>query len=509
MILVVNFGGQYAHLIARRIRDLGARSEIVYWRDAQTTVDETRPSGIVLSGSPASVLASDGPQLDARFFESGIPILGICYGIQMIAHIFGGSVEHGKAGEYGRELLSLTAYDPLFEGLEPKESVWMSHGDQVAVLPAQWRRLGATRTCPYAAMRHPDLPLYGVQFHPEVVQTEKGERIFSNFVFGICRAPRDWRLPDIKSDIIQAMRSRVGPDAHAMVAVSGGVDSLVAAALMRAAVGDRLHCVFVDTGLLRKGEARETEEFFRSAGFHNFHALDANALFLDRLRNTVDPEGKRRVIGHAFADVFREWMGRAPQPCRFFVQGTTYPDRVESGAVKGAAVIKSHHNLVIPADFGFEIIEPLKDLYKDEVRRIGIFLGLPRERVWRHPSPGPGLAIRIVGRAVTPELCAIVRSADAIYTEELLRSGEYARIWQAFAALLPGSAVGVRGDDRHEGYIIVLRAVDATDGMTADWYRMPYDVLERAASRITREIPSVARVMYDVTSKPPATIEYE
>lgn len=509
MVIVLNFGSQFAHLIARRIRELGVKAETLPFHAPASRIASFNPSGIILSGSPASVLEKGSPRPDKGIFDLGIPLLGICYGEQVMAHMLGGRVQKGKRREYGRESLSITS-NPLFRGLGRKQVVWFSHGDQVVRVPRGFAAIAATQGCRYAGMANLKKNFFAIQFHPEVTHTQHGKQILSNFLFHIAKAQKDWKIGRIASELEHSLREFVGKD-HVVIGISGGVDSLVAATVLYKAIGPHLHAVFVDTGLLRKDEGEAVSRSLRKQGFKNLHVVDARHIFLSRLKGKVDPEEKRKIIGHTFIEVFeRVIKGElARYPIKFLAQGTIYPDRIESAeASKHASKIKSHHNLTLPAAMNLKILEPLKEFYKDEVRTLGTFLGLPKELLWRHPFPGPGLAIRIVGE-ITPERLNILREADAIFTEELKRTKEYEKIWQAFAVLLPIRSVGVMGDARTYEYMISLRAVDSVDGMTADWHKIPPELLELISSRIVGAVRGVNRVLFDITQKPPATIEYE
>jgi GMP synthase (glutamine-hydrolysing) len=509
MIVVLNFGGQFAHLIARRVRDLGVKAEILHGDASVEAVAALKPSGIILSGSPHSVL-ENGPLPDTKVFELGVPILGICYGHQAMAHLLGGAVTKGTVREFGKEILSVKKKDKLFKGLSTTEIVWFSHGDQVRKLPKGFAVTASTKSCAYAAFADEKKGFYNIQFHPEVTHTVHGKKILSNFIFGICKAKKDWNMKSVAARIVSDLKKEIGPQS-VVVGISGGVDSLVAATLLHKAIGNRLHAVFVDTGLLRKGEVESVSKALRSRGFKNLHVIDASAMFLSRLKGVSEPEEKRKIIGHSFVEVFEKTLGEELKkyPIAYLAQGTIYPDRIESAATgTHASKIKSHHNLTLPPEMKLGLIEPVKDLYKDEVRRVGEELGIPHDMVWRHPFPGPGLGIRIVGE-ITPERLAILREADAIFTDELKKAGEYEKIWQAFAALLPIRSVGVMGDARTYDYMIALRAVDSVDGMSADWHKIPQELLEKISSRIVGSVRGVNRVLYDVTQKPPATIEYE
>ena len=512
MIAVINFGGQYIHLIARRVRELGIRSEIFPYNISADNLRKLNPEGIILSGGPSSVNEPKSPLLDKEILGLGIPVLGICYGHQLISKLSGGRVSNKNIKEYGKKIMKIKASGILFSGLDKKQQVWMSHGDSVVSLPKGFRPLSGTDTCKVAAFENNSRKLYGVQFHPEVVHTLKGMDILKNFLFRICRAKKDWVVGDMVNDLIKQIRSELGSSAVIM-GVSGGVDSTVAATLLHKAIGNRLHCVFIDHGLVRKNEAREVKEVFRtSLKFKNFYFIDASRLFLKKLKGVTDPEKKRKIIGHLFVKVFEAHaikIGKNHKDIDFLGQGTIYPDRIESAQPsKQADKIKSHHNIALPRGMKLKVIEPLKDFYKDEVRSLGRKLGIPSALIDRHPFPGPGLAIRILGE-ITDARLNILREADAIYIDELKKSGYYSRTWQAFAALLPVKTVGVMGDARTYEYIISLRAVTSIDAMTADWARLPDWLLEQISSRIINEVRGVNRVLYDVSQKPPATIEYE
>lgn len=510
MILILNFGSQFAHLIARRVRDFGVRAEIVAFDISADEIRRLAPTGIIFSGGPASVLERGSPRPHKDIFTLGIPILGICYGHQVMAYMLGGKVAKGAHREFGKETLHVRTRKGLFAGLATNETVWFSHGDQVRRLPRGCVGTASTRTCAYAAFADAEHDRYGIQFHPEVTHTVHGKKLLENFLFKICKAKKNWKVDSIADSMIAEIKQIVG-DSHVVVGISGGVDSLVAATLIHRAIGNRLHAVFVDTGLLRKDEVAQVSGYLRKHGFKKLHVIDASTLFLTRLAGVADPEKKRTIIGHTFIEVFDQAIKDElkQHTIDYLAQGTIYPDRIESASTSTtAAKIKSHHNLTLPAKMGFKILEPIKDLYKDEVRRVGLSLGLPRDLLWRHPFPGPGLAVRIVGE-ITPERISILREADAVFIEELKKSGEYDRIWQAFAALLPVKAVGVMGDGRTYEYIIALRAVDSVDGMSADWHKIPHALLEQISSAIVGSVKGVNRVLYDITQKPPATIEYE
>jgi GMP synthase (glutamine-hydrolysing) len=509
-ILILDYGSQFTQLIARRVREERVYCEI---HPPTMTMDEIRAwgaRGLILSGGPASVYDDDVPSADPGLLGLGVPILGICYGMQLLASLEGAQVEPGRR-EYGRAEVGILVPDELFDGFEAGEkvTVWMSHGDHVDQPPPGYETLATTRSLPVAAFRSKDRPFYGVQFHPEVAHTPRGDEIISNFIFRICGCEPTWTPGSFVDDHLAQVRRQVG-DEHVICGLSGGVDSSVAAALVHRAVGDQLTCIFVDTGLLRKGEREGVERTFRRHLGVRLEVVDAADEFLDRLAGVADPEQKRRIIGERFIRVFERAAGDVGQNSRFLVQGTLYPDVIESQSVRGpSAVIKTHHNVGgLPADMPFELVEPLRELFKDEVRNVGRELGLPEDLVGRHPFPGPGLAVRVLGE-ITRERLDVLREADAIYLEEIRAAGLYDDIWQAFAVLLPVRSVGVMGDFRTYDNVIALRAVTSRDGMTADWFPFPPDILARISNRIINEVAGVNRVCYDVSSKPPATIEWE
>ena len=506
-VLVVDFGAQYAQLIARRIREARVYSEIVPRTMSLAEMLAKRPRGIVFSGGPASVHVDAAPTIDPAVYDAGVPVLGICYGAQLVAQQLGGEVRRTGGGEYGRTPMTRTdTPSVVLAELAPEQVVWMSHGDAISVAPAGFVVTASTPGAPIAALEDRERRLYGVQFHPEVAHTERGQDVLRAFLFDVCGCRPTWTNTSIIEEAVEDIREQVG-DERVICGLSGGVDSAVAAALVHKAVGDQLTCVFVDTGLLRLGEAEQVEETFRAQFQVDLVHVKAADRFLDSLDDVVEPERKRKIIGETFIRVFEE-VARDLSDARFLVQGTLYPVIVESGGGDNAT-IKSHHNVGgLPDDMNFELVEPLRNLFKDEVRAVGEELGLPEEIVWRQPFPGPGLAVRIIG-TITPERIEILRHADAIVVEEIRRAGLYREIWQSFAVLPAVRTVGVMGDGRTYEYPIVIRAVTSEDAMTADWARLPHDLLERMASRIINEVAGVNRVAYDVTSKPPGTIEWE
>jgi GMP synthase (glutamine-hydrolysing) len=509
-VLVLDFGGQYSQLIARRIRECGVFSELLPHDVPLDQLEHRRPRGIVLSGGPASVYADGAPALRTELLELGVPVLGICYGMQAMARELGGRVEKADVGEFGRTDLRVREHGRLMAGLPAEQTCWMSHRDTVFEPPPGFVALASSPASPVAALESPERGLYGIQFHPEVVHTPHGTDILKRFLFDVCGCEDDWSPTSIIDEQIALIRDQVG-DGHAICGLSGGVDSSVAALIVHRALGDRLTCVFVDHGLMRKNEAEQVTSAFRDHSHVPLVHVDAAERFLARLAGVVDPEQKRRIIGEEFIRVFEEEAATL-EGAKFLVQGTLYSDVIESGGgtSNGAAKIKSHHNVGgLPERFDFELIEPLRQLFKDEVRAVGVELGLPVRFVWRQPFPGPGLAIRIVGGEVTKERLDIVRDADAILQDEVRRAGLYRELWQSFCVLPAVRSVGVQGDERTYAYPIVLRAVTSDDAMTADWARLPYELLETVSSRIINEIPHVNRVALDISSKPPSTIEWE
>jgi GMP synthase (glutamine-hydrolysing) len=505
-VLVVDFGAQYAQLIARRVREAHVYSEIVPHTITAAEIRARRPKGVIFSGGPKSVHVPGAPQADPEIYRAGVPVLGICYGAQLVAQQLGGEVARTGRGEYGRTPLQVVSGSALLAGLPAEQDVWMSHTDAIVSPPTGFTVTAMSPDAPVAALEDPDRAIYGVQFHPEVVHTPRGQEVLKQFLFTVCGCRPNWTMTSIIETSAEAVRRQVR-DEKVICGLSGGVDSAVAAALVHKAVGDQLTCVFVDTGLMRAGEADQVEETFRRQFKIDLVHVKAADRFLENLNDVIDPERKRKVIGETFIRVFEEVAGDLDD-APFLVQGTLYPDIIESGT-KDAARIKSHHNVGgLPDDMNFELVEPLRNLFKDEVRAIGEELGLPEDLVWRQPFPGPGLAVRIVG-TITPERVEILRAADAIVTQEIKRAGLYREIWQSFAVLPAVRTVGVMGDERTYAYPIVIRAVTSDDAMTADWARLPYEVLERLSSRIINEVPGVNRVALDITSKPPGTIEWE
>ena len=508
-VLVLDFGGQYSQLIARRVRECGVFCELLPHHAPLEEIRCRGPRGLILSGGPASVRSEGAPPLRHELLGLGLPVLGICYGMQAMALELGGRVEQPASGEFGRARLTVTEPGLLLAGLPADQSCWMSHRDAVLEAPPGFDALASSDESPVAAMEDRERGLFGIQFHPEVVHTPHGGEILTRFLAEACGCEMTWSPESVIDDQVERIRAQIG-DGHAICGLSGGVDSSVAAALVHRAIGDRLRCVFVDHGLMRRDEGAQVAAAFRDNLGIPLVAVDAEERFLTRLHGVTDPEAKRKVVGTEFIRVFEEEAAKLGNP-RFLVQGTLYSDVIESGGGTGTATIKSHHNVGgLPEDLGFELVEPLRALFKDEVRAVGSRLGLPDRLVWRQPFPGPGLAIRVVGGEVTRERLSVLRAADFVLQEEIRSAGLYRELWQSFC-VLPGDlrSVGVQGDERSYGYVVVVRAVTSDDAMTADWARLPYDLVERVASRMINESPQVNRVVLDVTSKPPGTIEWE
>lgn len=520
LILILDFGAQYSQLIARRVRELGVYSELCAFDLPLEEIRRLNPKGIILSGGPSSVYADDAPRSSEELFELAVPILGICYGLQMIAYQLGGEVDRSAKREYGRAELLIDDTSDLFLGFDGQTTVWMSHGDALTALPKGFERIAHTANSPICAIRNREKKIYGVQFHPEVLHTVQGKEILSNFVFRICGCQGGWSAGSFIEEEIEEIRTIVGSE-NVICALSGGVDSSVLAVLLHKAIGDQLYCIHIDTGLMRKGESEKVVQTFRDSYHINLDFLDASSIFLQRLKEVTDPEEKRKIIGVTFIELFEQEakkiglferlksFSRAGN-ASFLAQGTLYPDVIESTSFRGpSAKIKTHHNVGgLPENMHLKLIEPFRELFKDEVREVGRKLGLPEEIIIRHPFPGPGLAVRVIGE-ITREKLHILREADEIFMDELRKSGLYQTVWQAFAVLLPVQSVGVMGDGRTYESVIALRAVTSIDGMTADWARLPDELLARVSNRIINEVRGVNRVVYDISSKPPSTIEWE
>jgi len=517
-VLVLDYGGQYSQLIARRLRECGVFSELLPHDMPLEEVARRKPRGIVLSGGPASVYAEGAPRLDRELLALGVPVMGICYGMQLLVHELGGRVEQAEVGEFGRSDLHISEPGVLLRDMPTEQTCWMSHRDTVFEPPPGFTALASSSSSPVAAVEDTARGIYGIQFHPEVVHTPYGQEILTRFLTEVCGCEQTWSPASIVEDQIRRIRAQVG-EANVICGLSGGVDSSVAALLVHRAIGDQLTCVFVDHGLMRKDEGEQVVSAFRDTFKVPLVAVDAEERFLEKLKGVTEPEAKRKAIGAEFIRVFEEEAEKladadgepiGDRPARFLVQGTLYSDVIESGGGTGAATIKSHHNVGgLPDDLQFELVEPLRALFKDEVRAVGAELGLPERLVWRQPFPGPGLAIRVVGGEATKERLNVLREADHILQEEIRKAGLYRELWQSFCVLPDVRTVGVQGDERTYGYVVVLRAVTSDDAMTADWARLPYDLLETIASRMINELREVNRVVLDITSKPPGTIEWE
>lgn len=509
-IAVLDFGSQLTQVIARRIRECQVYSRIYHYATPAAKLREDGVAGIILSGGPQSVYARKAPHPDPAIFQLGVPMLGICYGVQLMGHFLDGVVEHSKAREYGHGVLHIKKAGRLFRGLPAKVRVWNSHGDKLTRLPPGFRAIGTTENSPFAAIEDAKRSFYGIQFHPEVFHTERGGDMIRNFLVGICGVKQDWTTRDFISQSVARIREQVGKG-RVLLGLSGGVDSSVAAALLHKAIGKQLTCVFVDNGLLRKGERQAVEKLYGDHFHIDLRVVDASKLFLRRLKGVSEPEQKRKIIGRTFVEVFEKSLKSIKGRAEFLGQGTLYPDVIESVSIAGnpASLIKTHHNVGgLPERMKLKLIEPLRELFKDEVRRVGEALGLPKEVVWRQPFPGPGLGVRVMGD-ITPDKLEILRNADAVLHDEMMASGYYYKVWQSFCVFLPVRTVGVFGDERTYDYVIAIRVVESTDAMTADWAKLPHELLQKISSRITNEVRGVGRVVFDISSKPPATIEWE
>jgi len=508
-IAVIDFGSQYTQIIARRIRECQVYSKLYHHTVTAAELKKDDVIGIILSGGPSSVFAKKAPIPDKALFELGVPVLGICYGIQLMGHLLGGQVAKSDHREYGHGTLSIQKAGRLFSKLPKKLRVWNSHGDRLIKLPPGFSAIGTTDNSEYAVIEDAKRGFYGIQFHPEVFHSERGTDVIRNFLVGVCKAQQDWTTDDFIAQSVAGIRKTVGKS-RVLLGLSGGVDSSVAAALIHKAIGTQLTCVFVDNGLLRKGEREQVESLYARNFKIDVRVVDASKLFLRRLKGVTDPEKKRKIIGVTFVEVFEKSL-KSIGGAEFLAQGTLYPDVIESVAIAGnpAALIKSHHNVGgLPARMKLKLLEPLRELFKDEVRAVGTACGLPKEVVWRQPFPGPGLGVRVVGE-ITKDRLEILRNADAILQEEMMDNGWYWKVWQSFAVFIPVKSVGVVGDERNYAHVIGLRIVESIDAMTADWTRLPYDLLQKISSRITNEVRGVSRVVLDISSKPPATIEWE
>ncbi|MDE1313420.1 glutamine-hydrolyzing GMP synthase [Vibrio aestuarianus] len=508
-ILILDFGSQYTQLVARRVREIGVYCELWSWDVEEADIREFNPDGIILSGGPESVTEANSPRAPQYVFDSGVPVFGVCYGMQTMAEQLGGKVASSDEREFGYAAVQVTGDSALFAGLEATQDVWMSHGDKVVEIPADFTKIAQTDTCPYAAMANEEKKYYGVQFHPEVTHTKNGLKILENFVLNVCGCERLWTAESIIEDAVARIKEQVGDD-EVILGLSGGVDSSVVAMLAHRAIGDKLTCVFVDNGLLRLNEAEQVMDMFGNKFGLNIIHVNAEQRFLDALKGESDPEAKRKIIGHVFVDIFDE-ESKKLKNAKWLAQGTIYPDVIESAASKTgkAHVIKSHHNVGgLPDDMEMGLVEPLRELFKDEVRKIGLELGLPYNMLYRHPFPGPGLGVRVLGE-IKKEYCDLLRRADAIFIEELHAADLYNKVSQAFTVFLPVRSVGVMGDGRKYDWVVSLRAVETIDFMTAHWAHLPYDFLGKVSNRIINEVNGISRVVYDISGKPPATIEWE